>query len=128
MSERTGFGRRVDGPTGRRHAVRERLNLAVSLYSVEQTRVAVLADISEEGCKLQGLALPGVGRDVLLKAGDVELFGQIVWKSNGERGVKFDHALTDASLAELRSLLALQLGQNKHDPEILDPRGRRRSR
>ena len=98
MPEARGFGRRTDGPTGRRRAVRERMNLPVSLYSVEQSRVALLADVSSSGCRLQGSALPEVGQDVLLRAADVELFGQIVWKDGVDRGVMFDEAISDADL------------------------------
>src|SRR3954453_17809038 len=82
MPDEAGFGRRADGPTGRRRALRERMPLAVSLYAVDQSRVALLADISESGCRLQGIGLPEVGQDVLLKAVDVELFGRVVWKDD----------------------------------------------
>jgi len=84
------------------------LSLPVSLYSVDQSRVALLADISQSGCRLQGMALPGVGQDVLLKAADVELFGQIVWKDGSERGVKFDETITEADLDDLRQVLGRQ--------------------
>lgn len=128
MPERARFGRRMDGPTGRRHAVRERMDLAVSLYAVDQSRVALLADISQDGCRLHGMCLPGVGQDVLLKAGDVELFGHVVWKGEDERGVKFDQAITEAELDNLRQLLARQLGQESVCRDVIPPAGRRQSR
>src|SRR5689334_15482302 len=111
MPDTEGFGRRMDGPTGRRRAARERLSLPVSLYSVDQSRVALLADISQSGCRLQGMALPEVGQDVLLKAADVELFGQIVWKDGSERGVEFDEPITEADLDDLRQVLSRQDGR-----------------
>ena len=121
MPDAEGFGRRTDGPTGRRRAVRERLSLAVSLYSVDQSRVALLADISKSGCRLQGMGLPGVGQDVLLKAGDVELFGQIVWRDGPERGVMFDEPISEADLEDLRQVL----GPQGREPDIIPPEGRR---
>ena len=128
MPDAEGFGRRTDGPTGRRRAVRERLSLPVSLYSVDQSRVALLVDISKSGCRLQGMALPGVGQDVLLKAADVELFGQIVWKDGPERGVIFDEPITEADLHDLRQVLGRQDGRETSLPDIIPPEGRRRSR
>ena len=127
MPDAKGFGRRTDGPTGRRRAVRERLSLAVSLYSVDQSRVALLADISRSGCRLLGLALPEVGQDVLLKAAEVELFGQIVWKDGAERGVMFDKPIAEADLEQLRQILCRQEGRDTCRPDIISPEGRRRS-
>ncbi len=126
MPDETGFGRRTDGPTGRRRALRERMNLPVSLYSVEQTRVSLLADVSQKGCRLHGMALPEVGQDVLLKAGDVELFGRIVWKGDGERGVKFDEPISKTELVRLREVLSRHLGLEAPRSEIIPPQGRRK--
>ena len=128
MPDAEGFGRRTDGPTGRRRAVRERLSLPVSLYSVDQSRVALLADISQSGCRLQGMALPAVGQDVLLKAADVELFGRIVWKDGAERGVMFDEPITEADLKHLRQVLCRQHGRDTSRPDIIPPEGRRTPR
>ena len=128
MPHAEGFGRRTDGPTGRRRAVRERLSLSVSLYSVEQSRGALLADMSQSGCRLQGMALPEVGQDVLLKAAEVELFGQIVWKDGAERGVKFEEPITEADLEELRQILCRQQGRETSQRDIISPEGRRRPR
>ena len=125
MPDEAGFGRRTDGPTGRRRAVRERMPLAVSLYAVDQSRVALMADISESGCRLQGMGLPEVGQDVLLKAVDVELFGRVVWKDDRERGVKFDDLISPASLEMLRRALR-QDGQESARPDIIPPQGRRK--
>ena len=126
MADEASFGRRTDGPTGRRHAVRERMNLPVSLYSVDQSRVSLLSDVSQTGCRLQGMGLPEVGQDVLLKAADVEMFGRIVWKGDGERGVKFDEPINDTDIARLREFLSRQSGQASACPNIIPPEGRRK--
>ena len=128
MPDEAAFGRRTDGPTGRRRGVRERMNLPVSLYSVDQSRVALLADVSRTGCRLEGMGLPDVGQDVLLKAADVELFGRIVWKDGRERGVKFDEPINDTDLEDLRQVLARQQGQESARPDIIPPEGRRKPR
>ena len=126
MSDEPGFGRRVDGPAGRRRAERERLNLSVSFYSIEQSRVALLADISKTGCRLQGMGLPGVDQDVLLNVAGIELFGRIVWKGDTDRGVKFDQPISEAELVRLREVRARQLGQESSGPDIIPPEGRRK--
>jgi|SRR5579884_2980398 len=124
MPDEPGFGRRMDGPGGRRRGVRERANIAISLYSIEQSRVAMLADISESGCRLTGTALPAVGEDVLLKVNDVELFGSIVWKDGNDRGVQFDEPITQASIEQVRKAIARERG-GAPTPEIVPPEGRR---
>jgi hypothetical protein len=121
------FGRRTDGPEGRRRAVRERMDLAVSLYAVDQTRVTLLVDVSEKGCRLQGMGLPEIGQDVLLKVSNVELFGRIVWKDDMQRGVEFDQPLTGNELTDLRQILARQAGVESIEPRIIAPEGRRKS-
>ena len=126
MPDEAGFGRRMDGPTGRRRASRERMQLPVSLFSVDQSRVALLTDLSHSGCRLQGMALPEVGQDVLLKTADVELFGRIVWKGDGQRGVEFDQLIGDTALDQLRDALARELGQESVRPDIVPPEGRRK--
>lgn len=126
MPDEAGFGRRTDGPTGRRRALRERMNLPVSLYSVEQSRVSLLADVSRIGCRLHGMGLPEVGQDVLLKAAEVELFGRIVWKGDGERGVKFDEPISETELEHLREVLSRHLGLESPRTEMIPPEGRRK--
>jgi len=121
-----GFGRRTDGPMGRRHAVRKRMNLPVSLYAVDQSRVSLLSDVSQTGCRLRGMGLPEVGQDVLLKAADVEMFGRIVWKGEGERGVKFEESISDADMEHLMEALSRQPGQVSGAPNIIPPEGRRK--
>ena len=125
MPDEAGFGRRMDGPTGRRRALRERMSLAVSLYAVDQSRVALLADISESGCRLEGMGLPEVGQDVLLKAVDVELFGRVVWKDDRERGVKFDELISATILEKLRRTVQGD-GEESARPDIIPPEGRRK--
>lgn len=99
------FGKRADGPSGRRRAERKSLDVSLSLISIEQSRVAVLADISATGCRLKGYSLPGVGRDVLLKSANIELFGRIVWKGDAQRGVQFDQPLSEQELEDLKATL-----------------------
>lgn len=111
MSNTRQFGKRSDGPSGRRRAEREQIDVSVSLFSIDQSRVAHLEDISATGCRLRGHSLPAVGREVLLKVGNVELFGRIVWKGDAQRGIEFDQPLGEGELEKLKVTLASQLDQ-----------------
>ena len=126
MPDERRFGRRTDGPTGRRRALRERVNLAVSLYSIDQSRVAYLADLSQTGCRISGMGLPEVGQDILLSVAEVEFFGRVVWKEGASRGIQFDEPITDESLQDVRQAVDREHGKQSSEPDIIDPEGRRK--
>lgn len=87
------FGRRVDGPTGRRRAQREEVVLAASALTLGASRAVVVTDVSPSGAKLLGRKLPQAGTDVLLTVGSVELFGEIAWLGRDECGISFESPL-----------------------------------
>ena len=93
------FGRRIDGPTGRRRAKREDVVLAASAITRGASRAVVVTDVSPTGAKLLGRQLPAAGADVLLTVGGVELFGEIAWLRNDECGIAFEDKL-DAEITE----------------------------
>lgn len=87
------FGRRVDGPAGRRRAHREEVVLAGSALTLGASRAVVVTDVSPSGAKLIGRKLPPAGKDVLLTVGSVELFGEIAWLGHDECGISFEAPL-----------------------------------
>lgn len=93
------FGKRIDGPSGRRRAQREEVVLAGSALTLGASRAVVVTDVSPAGAKLLGRKLPQSGTDVLLTVGSVELFGAIAWLGRDECGISFDTPL-DAELAD----------------------------
>ena len=117
MARKTQFGtsgkmappaaKMAPGPD-RRNAARDPLEIAVSLYSVAQSRVVLMLDISASGARIGGQALPGIGKDVLLTVAGVDLFGTVVRASDTETAITFDEPLDDAELDRLRSVLAEQ--------------------
>ena len=103
--------------------------MPVSLYAVDQSRVALLADLSPTGCRLLGTGLPQTEQDILLKVAEFELFGHIVWKKEGERGVQFDEPISNTLFTQLREVLSRQQGnEGSSDPDIIPPEGRRKPR
>lgn len=87
------FGRRIDGPTGRRRAQREEVVLAASALTPGASRAVVVTDVSPSGAKLIGRKLPPAGSDVLLTVGSAELFGEIAWLGHDECGISFESPL-----------------------------------
>lgn len=87
------FGKRIDGPVGRRKAVREEVVLAGSAQTLESSRSVVVTDVSVTGAKLVGRELPPRASNVLISVGDVELFATVAWSGRDECGVTFDPPL-----------------------------------
>jgi hypothetical protein len=88
------FGKRVDGIEGRRSAVRQTVAMSASMFSLEQSRVVIVEDISTTGAKLSGADLPKLGEDVWIKAGPVDAFGTVVWADEFMCGVTFEEPLS----------------------------------
>jgi hypothetical protein len=84
------FGKRIDGPAGRRLKRREEVVLAASAQSLGSSRPVVVSDVSTAGAKLCGHRLDVLDRNVLISVGDAELFATIIWVDQDECGVRWD--------------------------------------
>ena len=89
------FGKRVDGPGGRRHAARTALSLPASMFSVEHSRVVILDDLSASGARLSGPDLPAEHESVWIRVGPIDAFGTVVWNEAASCGITFDRPLGD---------------------------------
>lgn len=105
MGPKTPFGMKRPAPIERRRSKRDQLGISISLHSTTQSRVVFMVDVSQSGARIAGHNLPAVGKDVLLKIADVELFGSIVRASEGEAAIKFDRPIGTTELERLRSVL-----------------------
>jgi len=92
----------------RRKSKRDPMGIPVSLHSITQSRVVLLLDVSNTGARVRADNLPGVGRDVLLKIGGVELFGTVVRTAGRDSAMTFDRPIGAAELEKLRSVMAEQ--------------------
>jgi hypothetical protein len=88
------------------------VQVAVSLYSIEQSRVVLVTDISTTGCRIRGVALPEVGCEVLLKSTDADFFGTVKWADDAERGIAFDQPIDPEMLQKLKQEESWQLHQS----------------
>ena len=92
----------------RRSEKRNALGINVSLYSVTQSRVAFMIDASASATRISGLHLPGIGKDVMLQIGDVELFGRVVRLAGEEAAVEFEAPISESVLERLHKVIAEQ--------------------
>jgi len=85
------FGKRVDGPSGRRWLKRKRVGIAASVVSCGQAAAVLIEDLSLTGARLRGRdLLPGM--KVVLKVGERQLSGAIAWAMGDQSGLRFEFA------------------------------------
>lgn len=71
------------------------------LISVASRIDGELQDLSQTGARVSLRAVPPRrGRDVLLRWGSQEIFGQVVWSSGNEVGVSFHKPITPEELVK----------------------------
>lgn len=100
----TEFGKRLDGPGGRRAAERQPILLSAALLSLGCSRPILLSDVSRTGAQLMVHDPLCVGQEVWIKVSPAEVFGEVIW-SEGERcGIAFDEPLGDDELGLLQAL------------------------
>ena len=90
------FGRRVDGPGGRRRSVRQAVVLAASALGLYRSASVLVPDLSDRGARLRGRDLPAPGERLLVNFGETGLFATVTWRSNDQCGVLFDRQLDTA--------------------------------
>ena len=96
------FGKRIDGPAGRRQTPREELALEALVETVAARHSAAMLDVSQTGARLGGQGLPAAGDETLLRVAGTALFGEVVWSTGEECGVRFDEPQTPGELRALR--------------------------
>lgn len=71
------------------------------LISVASRMDGELRDLSQTGARVSlRMAPPRRGRDVLLRWGSQEFFGQVVWSKGNESGVAFHKPISPEELVE----------------------------
>ncbi len=88
--------------TGRRGAARARVALPATIETVNGTTRALLRNLSESGAMLEVAQLPTVGAEAVLRCGQLDCFGVIVWARLRWCGVVFDEAITLSDVISIR--------------------------
>ena len=97
------FGKRLDGPGGRRAAAREPVLLNAALLTVRTSRPVTVVDVSKTGARLRVREPLFRGQQIWLKINPSDLFGTVVWVDGEECGILFDDPLADAEVASLQA-------------------------
>lgn len=97
------FGKRLDGPGGRRRAKRAPILMSAALHTVGASRTVTIVDVSTSGARLKsGLPLEA-GQNVWLKIPSADVFARVQWAEDDVYGICFDKPLTEAEAAELHA-------------------------
>jgi hypothetical protein len=83
------FGKRVDGPVGRRRAKRNSVALHAEIVTDSTTIDVKLIDLSNTGVKLRGSKLPAMDQLVLVRIGPMEARGTVAWTEGNICGIQF---------------------------------------
>lgn len=111
---------RPDDPErrGRRADPRAHIELPATVDALSGHQRISLLDISLAGARLEGADLPAVGKDVILKCGEIDTFGTVIWAVAGRCGVQFDEPISTKELIALRHV-AVAAEQSGITPEEL---------
>ena len=99
----TAFGRRLDGPGGRRSGQRSRVQLAASLQALNTSRSVTLLDVSPDGARITVPEPMYRGQQVWLKIGQAQIFGTVRWVRENDCGIIFDDPLNSRELALMQA-------------------------
>jgi hypothetical protein len=97
------FGKRLDGPGGRRSADREPTLLSAAMLAIGASRTAMVLDVSQTGLRIEVNAQLRVGQDVWLKVHPYDVFGTVAWVEGNLCGVRLDEPFSDDEMAALTS-------------------------
>ena len=84
------FGKRVDGPGGRRWFKRKRVGTPAFAICSDGTRPVLIQDLSMTGARLLVPEVPSRGTDIELKVGKRSLLGRVAWGEGKHCGVSFE--------------------------------------
>lgn len=97
----TNFGKRLDGPGGRRAASRKPAFTATGVMTLDRSQVGYLLDVSATGAKLDGGCSLSIGQNIWLKSGNIDVLAHVVWSDLDTCGVHFDRTLRDDEINQL---------------------------
>ena len=83
------FGRRFDGPGGRRRIRRKPVSVYGFASTVDGSRCILIEDLSLLGARVRGRELPAPGSEIRLRRGDREIAGRVAWEKGHRRGLVF---------------------------------------
>jgi hypothetical protein len=104
------FGKRIDGPGGRRRDVRVPTSSWAQLITPTETINVTATNISSTGAQFHGPKVPAVGRLVLVRIESLEAFGTVIWSTEEFCGVDFKLPADDDECRTLTGMVNLSGG------------------
>ena len=104
------FGKRLDGPGGRRRDARIPTSVAAQLITTTETISVTLIDISNTGAKFHGPKVPAIGRLVMVRIETLEAFGTVIWSIGELCGVDFKLPADDEESRTLTGFMNVSAG------------------
>lgn len=86
------FGKRVDGPGGRRRIRRRPVTILGSASTLDGQKPIIIEDLCLSGARVVGYDLPEIDAEILLKSAERAIAGRIAWSEGNRRGVVFNGA------------------------------------
>ena len=86
------FGKRVDGPGGRRRIRRKPVSIPGSASSMDGSSCIIIEDLCLTGARVLGRDLPVEGSEILVRSGDRAVLGRVAWAREDRRGIGFNGA------------------------------------
>ena len=99
----TAFGKRLDGPGGRRRAERAPVLMAAAMHTVGASRTVSIVDVSSTGARLRTRMPLQPGQEVWLKIPPNDVFGRVRWVAEDLCGIAFDEPLGGPEAARLQA-------------------------
>jgi len=84
-----GFGKRIDGPGGRRRIKRKPVSIHGSAVAMDRSMCVLIEDLCLSGARVRGRELPSEGSELLLRSGNRVLLGRVAWERGDRRGIIF---------------------------------------
>jgi len=85
-----GFGKRIDGPGGRRRIRRKPVSIHASAATIDGTSCVLIEDLCLSGARVRGRDLPSEGIELLLRSGERAILGRVAWECGDRRGIVFN--------------------------------------
>ena len=92
-----------------------RARLAARAITLNGSQRAVLDDLSLTGARISTTPPIGVGECIVLQWGSFEAFGDVVWSSDNQVGIRFDMDIDPKTLVSTRDLNDLERLPSDHD-------------
>lgn len=89
---------------GRRNDARLRLYLPGRVKTLEGEVACFVENISQTGARIIVMDSSNIGRNGILRCGELDIFFERVWADDGRAGLAFDELVAPETLHELRCI------------------------